>query len=39
MAYFKVYELKEVMRQSSDPGFSKLLKRLREGKEADEDIE
>ena len=36
---FKLHELTEIVRQSSDPHFSQLLNRLREGKHTQEDID
>ena len=36
--YFNLFELMEIVRQSSDPDFAKILSRVREGKKTDTDI-
>ena len=35
---FRIHELTEIVRQSSDPSFAELLNRLREGNQSEEDI-
>ena len=35
---FKLHELVEIVRQSSDPEFAQLLNRIREGKQTDDDL-
>ena len=35
---FKLHELSEIVRQSSDPEFAQMLNRIREGKQTDDDV-